>query len=615
MTSKTGGGRAVTLTDPRLITVPAFLLLTALLLIDQMAAFGALGVTDSVKTPVAARAASAVVLATTLFVLLAAGRASWLRTRFASRHPAVLVATVFVGTVFGVVAATLMFGVFGVTGVTVDVDQFVFLPAATLIVLVAAGEFRAHRKAVATHEAGVARLRQAFSQGEDAIQVQRDGLRQAVRDLLEKRLGPTLPRPGLFTEETLKQISDGVVRPLSHQLAAQHPAFRLPAVAVRPRVTFFSALSVLSPRLSVKPLLLAAVMLFLTFRYSIEQAAPVEPQPGVGVSAEWPSVFQSVAEHVSTFFVVWVAMLLARRMNEKTAGMTVMRHSMVTLGTIVACGVGAFFALRLINVTDLLGGLPETSALVVAGFVLPLVLMTVTDSAVTAARQALYERESTVARQNRALAEAVARINALLLHEQHLFARHLHASVQAAVNAASLLVAKAHNHGKDAGHDVYERAAELLDDAFTSLFRLLPDDTSSQLSAQSMAKLLENVTATWAGVAEVTATSQVPLTEFLADDPVARLTVADVVAEACANAVVHGDAQTIHVDFSSDARGDITVKVCDNGTLSAAPRRDGMGTRTLQQLCTSWTLDTVDGQTVLTAVLPGKLTELSVGSA
>ena len=614
MTSKAGEGRAVTLTDPRLITVPAFLILTTLLLIDQMAAFGALGVTDSVKTPAAARAASAVVLAATLFVLLAVGRASWLRTRLAARHPAVLVATVFVGTVFGVVATTVMLGMVGVTGVRVDVDQFVFLPATTLIVLIAAGEFRAHRKAVATHEAGVARLRQAFTQGKDAIQVQRDGLRQAVRELLEQRLGPTLLRPSLFTKETLKQISDGVVRPLSHQLAAQHPAFRLPAVHARPRTTFVSALRALNPRLQVKPLLLAAVMLFLTFRYSVREATPPEPAAGVGVSADWTSFFQSLAEHAATFFVVWVAMLLARRINQKTAGLTVALHSTVTFGAVVTCGVGAFFALRLINVTDLLGGLPETSSLVVTGFVLPLVLVTVTDSVATTARQALYERENAAARQNRELAEAVARINALLLHEQHLFARHLHASVQASVNAASLLIAKAHTEGTDTEHDVYERAAELLDDAFTSLFRLLPDDTSSQLSAQSMAKLLANVTATWAGVAEVTVTSQAPLTEFLVDDPVARLTVTDLVAEACANAVVHGDAQTIAIAFASDARGDITVTVRDNGTLSASPRRDGMGTRTLQRLCTSWTLDTVDGHTVLTAVLPGKLTELSVGS-
>jgi len=526
-------------------------------------------------------------------------------------------------------------------------DEFVFLLGVTLVALLTLSALHRHRVRKDELEATAARLQAALFASTVGLAAERDRLAAHVRLLLEERLGPTSLRPALFTPARLRAITDDVLRPLSHQLStgAQLPGARLERSA--PRARLADVLRSLKATPVVRPRLLAATMVLLTFRFSItpvpERLDPGTEDSGVIIgdavlTVDWASLIESFALHAATFLIVFVgARMLAgwlERLDARHA-LAAVDHSRptrlgrewsLTIATLVVLGLTSLGLVRSVFAITGVGTLPPLAAESLAGFTAPLLLVTLVTSLLPATERALDATREQLAELNADLAAATARANALLEHERRLFARHLHASVQPAVNAASLMIERASWDGR-IDPVVVADAAALIESSVEGLLDVGGSDASDTTGgAADLDARLAAILATWEGLAEVTIDLDGSVRVHLADDPVARATVCDVIAEACANAVIHGRAGRIDVtvrpegDGRIDEPGDestarttlggltsLELRVADDGQAPATReghRGPGLGSRILTSSCTRWELDHRDDGTVLTAVLP-----------
>jgi signal transduction histidine kinase len=302
-----------------------------------------------------------------------------------------------------------------------------------------------------------------------------------------------------------------------------------------------------------------------------------------------------------------------------------MRDWGVTFAGLTVLGLVSLTLLRIVHalpgLNELPNELPPVNATVALGFTAPLLLITVVTSVLPAAEAALADIRDDLAAANRELEQVTARTNALLDHERRLFARHLHASVQASVNAASLVIERA-SEGGDVDPEVIDRAAALID---TAVERLAGDATSgghvARDGTEDLAARIEAIVATWENLAACDVTLDAAARSVLEGDTVARATTCDLIAEACANAVIHGHAHTVRVHVEADggdgeggggdvvrggasASRELRLVVHDDGDLPDAHRSDGLGSRILTASTTSWTIEHDEHGTTLRATLP-----------
>jgi signal transduction histidine kinase len=608
--------------------------LSAVVVLDQLIALGALGVVPRNAAPLGPRLIAGLLAVMVLCCVLLIARWTWLRSGLAQRHPSVGVLTV---------ALAVQVGLSVSRGVLVDLevlerqvgvafDEFVFLTATTVVVLLLLGALRRHHDLMADIEWTTARLSAAQVASTTGVLEERARLARQVRDLLEQRLGPTSLRAELFTPERLQAVADDVLRPLSHQLEATPAEFTLAVPRGRHgrRARLTTVLRQLRPEPVVRPRLLAAAMGLLVFRFSItpppldvldelERLAGERATsgaagggPDVVVTVDWSSLLESFGLHAATMLLVLLgARLLARWLAEREqpslATGALVRAWAVTVTSLTALGLVSLTLLRIVFGMPGFTDLPPVTLGVTIGFLAPLLLITTVTSGLPAAEAALADTRTQLNRTNEQLANAIARANALHDHERRLFARHLHASVQAAVNAASLAIERATLDGKvDA--DVVARAGASIDAAVERL----RDETSTSAhgegdGAQDLTDRLGAIVATWEPLALIELDLGDAIRERLARDAVGRATLCDVIAEACANAVIHGRATrvSVHVRLdASDERGSLELRVDDDGSAVAPQHRDGLGSRILSTTCTAWHLEHHADGTTLTAKLP-----------
>lgn len=630
--------------EPRAIGWQLPVTLGILVILDQLVALGALGIAPRSGTPLGPRVLTGLLTVAVVSSVLALARWTWLRTAFAQRHRSVGVLSVALAVQVGLVTSRRVLVAEGVLERQpgLAADEFVFLTATTIVVLLVLGPMRRQRELMDEIATVRSRLAAAHAASASGLAEERARLADRVRELLEQRLGPTSMRGALFTPDRLRQVADDVIRPLAHQLALTPSDVRISVPPGR-RERLSTALRQLAPMPVLRPGLLAATMGLLVFRLSItpppadllDQApGPVSPGdggPDLVLTVEWASLVESLALHAATVLIVllgtrrlarWIAAREQRPQGRRTtpqggraahratAAGPLVRAWAITAATLSGLGLIAFTLLRIVFGLPGFVDLPPVTFGVLVGFTAPLLLITLVLSVVPAAEDALADMRAQLMQGNDDLAGAVARANALLDHERRLFARHLHASVQAAVNAASLAIERATSDGTvDA--EVVARAGASIDTAVERL-RELPSTSEHGVAggvagAADLEARLTAIFTTWEDLADIDLRLDDVTRTRLAGDTIARATLCDLLAEACANAVIHGRATRITVDVVTDGTAEartLTLRVADDGRASTAQRPNGLGSYILTTSCTAWDLEHRDDGTVLTATLP-----------
>jgi signal transduction histidine kinase len=239
---------------------------------------------------------------------------------------------------------------------------------------------------------------------------------------------------------------------------------------------------------------------------------------------------------------------------------------------------------------------------IIASFI-PLFTVTIGVSLAAAVAAERADLTAQLARQRSEAARAAARVQAVLGHEQRRLARSLHADLQATINAAGMMLERADRAGGATPEHFDEVAARIA----TSVKRLLEEGAST---LPLVARLAE-VRALWAGVCAVGLELDAAATARIDADPVTRELLVDLVTEACANAVVHGDAARIDVRIGL-VEDEVELDISDDGTRRApagdagagAGAGDGLGTEVLRMSCTSFSVDVGAHGTRLHAMVP-----------
>lgn len=633
--------------EPRAVGWQMPVILSAIVATDQLLALGALGVAPRSAAPLGPRLLGSLAAVAIITIVLVLARLTWLRTTFAREHPSVGVLSVVLAVQVGLTLSRRMLVARGAltTGPGPPFDEFVFLTATTLVVLLALGALRRHQDLVTELDATRRELESALAASTRGLVEERDRLAASVRELLEARLGPTSMRSALFTAPRLRAVVDDALRPLAHQLTAATTVLGPTRDRATSRMRAMAALRALRPTPVLRPRLLAATMFLLTFRFSITPPPPelladrpLPPSGGGGpdvvITVQWSSLVESLALHTATVLIVllgsrWLARRIGPRVAPaRTAGAGLGRAELIrdwalTFAALIGLGLVSLAVLRVSFELPGNSTLPPVTPLVAVGFTASLLLITVVLSVLPAAESALGTIREELARSNDELAGAVARAQALLGHERRLFARHLHASVQAAVNAASLLIERATVDGT-IDPDVIIRAGTTIDDAVERLLGPTSptvgngesggSDRGSTVAdgAVELDDRLAAIAATWEGLAVLETQLDAASRQHLVSDPVGRATLCDVIAEACANAVIHGRATRMSItvtalgddpDVAVAPRG-LALRVVDDGSATSQQGRAGLGSRILTASCTHWELEhRVDG-TTLTATLP-----------
>lgn len=108
----------------------------------------------------------------------------------------------------------------------------------------------------------------------------------------------------------------------------------------------------------------------------------------------------------------------------------------------------------------------------------------------------------------------------------------------------------------------------------------------------------------WSAQCSIQNTIQPGSFAILKNDPASCQAVIEVVTEGVLNAVKHANATTIYIDIL-ESKSDIVITIWNDGRSITESAQPGYGSRSFDELCAFWSLETVDGGTLLSATIVG----------
>lgn len=472
-------------------------------------------------------------------------RHTWMASGSARRRELLIIPTYLLGGAVraGVIAAstssvnaraTIALSVVNITGLSI-VLAIVVDRMRTLDL--AAGRLDAIRAGLA--EAQARALRESAQLRASAREAILAALRQAFRESGDP----------VSLAQGLREVSERVVRPMSHELASPHADPDAEAF-VRPRRDFASVARAILDAGPIRPLL--TTVLYCAFVLPL--AFHVHG---------WPGMFVIMAV---TAVCIAVLLGLARLIPWSRLPTTVGIALLATV--LIVTGVASIVVLRL----DRAQVGPLTGGAAYAGVFLFLLGGCIAILRGFALRQAQIE-ESLIL-EARELSTVVRSEQAALRRDRRHLARVLHGVVQPRLVARALQLQRA-----GAPLDVDELEVEIV--------ALLSQETDS-LETVDVSRALDDVAEIWADTVDVVVDVPEDVTELLSSYPPCALAISEVACEAVNNAVLRGGAQSVTVDVR--AKGPLVTLTVANDSV-AMPRPlgpPGMGSEIYEELADAW---------------------------
>ena len=485
---------------------------------------------------------------------------------------------------------------------------------ATLATLLVLSSLEEHRGSALVAAAARARAEALAVSGREAIARLRADVALRVREVLDDALASISAVDGQGGGTRLRALADDVIRPLSHRLAVA-PAVLADVAPDVPTMRWRDTLRdvVRRPSVPVRSLAvtsgaLALLRSLVTDQDAVRAVAPIgaPPQDGssVAVSVDWVPLVASLAELVLVFALTWwgaarLASVLARYGGPSSRPSAVRLWTLTLLALVALSGLTVAAPAALSRLVDAQVAVSPVVSLL--GTLLPLVAVTIGATTVRAVEDARGVLDADLARHTESAARNAARLQAVLGHEQQRLARTLHADVQSAVNAGGIALDRADRAG-GVTPAIVEGVADRIAGAVE---RFLGGGGSDR----PLCDRLEDVRLLWTGVCEVRLDVDAAMRDRVDDDPIARDLIVDLVAEACANAAVHGGASSVEVSVASSRAGEVALTVRDDGVRRAGGDRGGggeggLGSEVLRASCTRVRLTLGDDGATLEVGVP-----------
>lgn len=535
-----------------------------------------------------------------VFAILLAAKKLWWHRAWPRRHPAIAVWSFIASIVVGVIVANIVASPvltrvgslsFGLEHVTLGSLTLIIVGSGVIAV-------REHRVAVAALQQTQASLRASIWQGETVLAEERDNTVRAAQAVIDEAMD-SVGRPSAEAVASLTAASEDVLRPLSHELA--YATERLEAkTPLTPAPRWRDVLTQVTTTPLIAPRLTAFVMLLLAWRLTVTDSSAEPPQvqtnigeSTVGVSLDLASFGLSLLELAAVFVGTWLAAWLVAAASAPL----LRRFGPTTRWIITGIAVVAVAALSQgLTIALFLGlGLQTTinySLGVRLVLLVPVALITAAVGLLRAVSIAQVIVRDDLDRLNHDLEWRLARLNQRIWDQRQRLAHAVHGPVRAALMSSAMELAAAED-ANDAA--LIETLSARLVHARNNISQ--PSDAGDPLDQ------LHQLQALWHGSCEISIHLDDATTERLTRDPLTAATAHQVISEACANAITHGNAAQIDIEMHEQGPA-LGIQVANDGAAPQEASRRGLGTAFLDEVALDWSLTSTSGNVVLDVRLP-----------
>ena len=407
------------------------------------------------------------------------------------------------------------------------------------------------------------------------------GVRETVDEAIRAVLRPNRKHASAQeVVDTLIGLSDGVIRPLSHDLHENPRSFpENPVTVRRTRVRVRDVLSFATLARPYRPLVTSVFALLL--------ASP----PLFFTLGPWLGTLASAVLAAAIFAFLGLGWLDARRRYARIHLAT--RVVLMTLN-FLALGATLSSAFTLLNVWE--SGF-AWSNIVYTTVLGPLVCwLVVLPAGINAARQQILRDSERV---NKQLRWELARANALVWQEQQELSTALHRDIQGTLLASAFRLKQVIESGGDTGAAIDE-------------IRTILDDSVNHMQAnggpETLHRVVSELVDRWTGVLDIRSTYSGSTRTVIEKDRVVMRAIRDMASEFATNSVKHGRAHTMTVTLALPSDHEVELTLTNDGDTIDDDFSPGLGTILIENLATSVSYAPVDTGVSLTITLPTGMT-------
>jgi signal transduction histidine kinase len=403
------------------------------------------------------------------------------------------------------------------------------------------------------------------------------GVRETVDEAVRAVLRPSRAHASAQeVVDTLIGLSEGVIRPLSHDLHENPRSFpEAPAPSFRNRISVRSVLSSTTLARPYRPL--------VTSVFAVLLACP----PLLFGLGPWLGMLATALLALSILAFMGLGWLDARRRYARLHLAT--RVALMTL-TYLALGFTLGWAFTLINVWP--SGDPWSN-IIYTTVLSPLICwLVVLPAGIQAARQQVLRDSKRV---NKQLRWELARANALVWQEQQELSTALHRDIQGTLLASAFRLKLVIESGGDTGAAIDE-IRTILDDSVNHLLTTGGPETLHHVFAELVDR--------WTGVLEIRTTYSASTRATIETDRVVMRAIRDISGEFATNSIKHGRAQVMSVTLSLQSDHEVELTLTNDGKPLDTESAAGLGTILIENLATAVSYAPVDQGLSLTITLP-----------
>ncbi|MFM6977682.1 MAG: hypothetical protein ACKOWR_03080 [Micrococcales bacterium] len=200
--------------------------------------------------------------------------------------------------------------------------------------------------------------------------------------------------------------------------------------------------------------------------------------------------------------------------------------------------------------------------------------------------------EKTLAKSNQELQREVALFEQKLGLEKRAWSRIIHGEVQAALTAAAT---RLQMHDKPEPYQI-----EMVKQDLT---RAKENLTNPRQESTNFNRDFQEITSTWRSICTINADISARAQRALDSKQDVRSVTNEIIKEAVSNAVRHGQAKNVNIKLERIQDDILEIEISNDGCKAINPT-PGLGSQMFDELTLSWSLNTKNNQTTLTAKVP-----------
>lgn len=525
----------------------------------------------------------------TFSLILQMAKITWLRLKILQRAPSIMLFTIFISILLGSISAQVVFNSLAGSGFFA-LELFLLRFLVLLVIFAGMAKLKLLRSQLQRLQAVERELRNVISIADQKRILERSDMQARMYQVMSELQEIS----GANSDESVKKLqflSESVVRPWSHELATSKP---LPPISLSaaPRPNWSQVWELVFSRSLIKPLSTAIWVSVFAIFYSVrvvEDSAPVlTSENQLQITFDGSSFLSFVSGTVGIFLATLLAAIAVCRLTEfnekfrsRFSATTRSLWGLLSMAVINGLLIALLFSMV---------GLKVNSPIAFLVFPLPVLLIGFVVAVTRALNLAIESVIEQFHQANENLRWEAARSNQKLWSVRREMANLLHGAVRSAILAAALKI----NNG------VVSSEAEL-----TALQLKLEGfkNTLGEINIENdPLYLVFETVELWRGACEIAISAAPETLQQLRQDPVMSVMLGEVVAESVTNAIVHGKATSVSVEFVT-GEDSVELIVTDNGRLAEVQGK-GLGTEMIADSTISWSLNSDSGKTKLRAVFP-----------